>query len=691
MKKHSFPVLVLLCFLIGCKRPAVEPPSESVATGEETPESIFSQITVPESETDPESEAQTPVSYKSAIFQDDSLAILPLELDLANHPVSIQSLGNSLLIAEALKTKGDDAVTECSIQLSVYDPAADRTLYSVNASLPINDTLSVKVLPDDQVAVHSSTNQEIIFFDSTLSEQSRIVFPAFDLPDTDSSNCRLLLAPDYSAGYCVDDSGHNLYRIGTDQTVTLLYSSRGTLSLDNVLFKGECLSVHRADNKSTYFIRCSDGEVIHRTNGLLYLESSGYEYIARNLFSDGSGVILSGNIQSPRFIEIMQLIDGHAWSQTVINWANSILTNFVDALHTLCCYDLNQKSIRARNDLTAWLHSDEEAQGISSFGSCMLDDARCAYLIYDCNTEQSYLAVWDYTREPPAEDFYEEFHFLGSYDSYIPSEPLSLPALPPEYDEVQAFADQLEALYGVEIRIAEECSSFSPDDYAFDYLTDIERIQFCLEVLQSCLSVYPENFFSQLKGPVYSNGLCIGICGTIYGAEYSSLASASGISNYSSMQKTQYILMDGLIGMFPSVFHHEMSHIIENHIQTLTYDSTSPDAFSDDVWCGMNPADFHYYQDYSQYDSMDEQYTTPGNWPDELYSQMYFLDPYAKTFSTEDRATIFAESAAYGDLEYSDLRNASAIHRKLEYICRYIRYHFNTEDWPETTIWERGL
>ena len=66
----------------------------------------------------------------------------------------------------------------------------------------------------------------------------------------------------------------------------------------------------------------------------------------------------------------------------------------------------------------------------------------------------------------------------------------------------------------------------------------------------------------------------------------------------------------------------------------------------------------------------------------------YFVDAYACTNSTEDRAQIM-QHAMDGDSYMFELRDG--LRAKLEYYCNGIRESFDTTDWPEETPWEKTL
>ena len=126
----------------------------------------------------------------------------------------------------------------------------------------------------------------------------------------------------------------------------------------------------------------------------------------------------------------------------------------------------------------------------------------------------------------------------------------------------------------------------------------------------------------------------------------------------------------------PDTFYHEFSHIIDSR---LAWDAAHrQDAlFSEDEWRSLQPEGFTYSETYD---------TLPGGIQPEWYS--YFIDDYAMTNATEDRARIL--EYAMGD-SATIFQNAPGLLKKLQYYCDCIRDCFDTAGWPQTTAWETPL
>lgn len=109
--------------------------------------------------------------------------------------------------------------------------------------------------------------------------------------------------------------------------------------------------------------------------------------------------------------------------------------------------------------------------------------------------------------------------------------------------------------------------------------------------------------------------------------------------------------------------HHEIAHILDGIL-------TEAGLLTEDGWMAYCPGSFAYGDQ---------------NWAD--YPD-FFVDAYAMTDIREDRAATFAEAIRRGPGAYAD---SPALWLKLSVFSEAIREWFDTEGWPEKTIWEMGL
>ena len=237
------------------------------------------------------------------------------------------------------------------------------------------------------------------------------------------------------------------------------------------------------------------------------------------------------------------------------------------------------------------------------------------------------------------------------------------------YERAAALGEE----YGIEILIADQCST-EYTDFTAEQLIDDDLISESLDILEEALSNYPEGFFEQLKYDQVSK-IEINLMGTItatnsnWGDEsYNGFTEENGNTNVMVLDMNQ---------LYADTVYHEMSHIIDKKLEWDAY-CRSNALFSEDTWASLNPDGFEYEYVYSGFD---ENY-----FEDDEY--LYFIDTYSMISPTEDRARILEYAMAGYTTYFSDYEPTKI---KLAYYCECIRDAFDTEGWPETTVWEAAL
>lgn len=236
------------------------------------------------------------------------------------------------------------------------------------------------------------------------------------------------------------------------------------------------------------------------------------------------------------------------------------------------------------------------------------------------------------------------------------------------YERAQALSDR----FGVEIRIADQCETEFTNFICYQ-VSDHASVYTGLDILENALSVFPEDFFRQL---IYGHidrvqfQLIGGLTATDgFGGDmsYAAFTDASG--------SVCRIVLDVYSINTNSVWH-ELSHAIDRR---LAWDAMYRDValFSEERWLALNPEGFAYSEEYG---------ALRDDIRPEWYS--YFVDDYAMTNATEDRARIFEIAVENSGMLFLDAPGRIA---KLQYYCDCIRDCFNTSGWPETTPWEAPL
>lgn len=281
------------------------------------------------------------------------------------------------------------------------------------------------------------------------------------------------------------------------------------------------------------------------------------------------------------------------------------------------------------------------------------------YFFTDFIDGSSRLLFWDVAADTEGEDIQmmplEEVQKSG----YVVEQQL--------YDRAQELSDR----FGVDIRIADQCSLeyTAYDTYILD---DPMFIREDLKLLENALSQYPDGFFTQLcYGSIES--IRIELAGPLMTKEgvENRRDSAGGFAQH--MGSHYLIALDGFT-MNEQTIYHEISHIID---KLLAWDALlrEDSLFSEEAWLDLQPEGFEYSESYID--------VTVGK-----YDADYFVSDYSMIFPTEDRAELMAE--AMSGIRWP-FEPGTGCRAKLEYYSDCIRDCFNTEGWPEMTVWEQVM
>ena len=264
----------------------------------------------------------------------------------------------------------------------------------------------------------------------------------------------------------------------------------------------------------------------------------------------------------------------------------------------------------------------------------------------------------------------------GSKDEDLP---LSTPEEPQQVQsvlEAQLYerAAELSQRFGVEIRIGEQCS-LDYSHYDTFAVNDPIYIRAALDVLETGMSQYPEGFFRQLTyGSIES--IRIDLVGSIW-KKADVESHPNSVKAFVTDRGSHYIIvMDSFMANEKTLFH-EFSHIIDDR---LAWDSLIREGakYSEEAWLALQPEGFHYAESYIQT-------------PEELNAFLeagFFISEYAMTNSTEDRAVLIA-TAMVQKAEYFEENTCNRA--KMQFYADCIRECFDTEGWPEVTLWEQVL
>ena len=253
--------------------------------------------------------------------------------------------------------------------------------------------------------------------------------------------------------------------------------------------------------------------------------------------------------------------------------------------------------------------------------------------------------------------------------------PVPEPVLPQElYQKAQSLTNQ----YGVRILIGEQCST-QYNGVNAQRADDPQAVRTGLEALETVLKAYPAGFLEQL---VYGQYACveINLVGTLETLDVPE--DANGYTRFNAfvdhLDDRHIMVVDTTRPDLEQTIFHEFSHIIDVKLEFVSQHRDT--LYSPDKWLSLNPPDFSYAEGI---------FVLPDSIYDTKYNS-YFVDLYARTYPTEDRARVM-EYAMMNISGTFDPQYAAPLREKLAFYSASIRDGFDTAGWPEVTRWEIPL
>lgn len=252
---------------------------------------------------------------------------------------------------------------------------------------------------------------------------------------------------------------------------------------------------------------------------------------------------------------------------------------------------------------------------------CVLSNGKI--LLQQCKDGKKYLQkilIWDYKSAKKK-----------SYTKELKYKEKELEEEEVDYGDLTIKAEKLEEKYGVEILLGKNCKS-QFDSYTAKAVTNRKKIKNALNALENALEFYPQGIFKEIE-----EGYCSSISILLTG-KLTALDSSENIDSAAFVQHSggHVIMVVDIENFFiePNIIH-EVSHIIDYWYLHKGYIEKY-----EKKWNGCNPKGFEYYNSYFGYEG-DIKNTT---WSEEFMlgntDTAWFIDDYAKTYDTEDRARL---------------------------------------------------
>ena len=495
------------------------------------------------------------------------------------------------------------------------------------------------VVGTDNLALHSYDDKKLYIFDDNLE-----VIEEYNLGDADDGLIVFVdsLKEAYSFAY---DKGILKLDFKNDKEEYMVEST--SLYVDTVNNDYCFYSYTNTDNymNEHYYLDCVTNSITKApVEDFNYLNKSGNLMVYSR--GDDSTIYVNHNGEEKVILDIVSYV------RTVVNAEKIILSqNDLEDNSYLSMYEPDGTFISKFKDnidvyyTTDYIYYSEEYDGY----------------FFTLNSDKgSSLIFWDTKVEVDGDDLmvsevYEEEEYVAEVSA-----------------EIREKVNDMEKKYGVDIKIKEECD-LGAAGYDFEYLLDEDILLYNIEMLNSCMSKYPEGFFQQIK---YGNieNIEIQLLSDLISPEGITMDSAAFV--YENPDTIGVYFGAGRIMEYE--VYHEFTHVIDFYLKFK--DNANDDfLYDENKWMSFNPEGYKYAE--SGNDS-DIEYLY-----NEYYIEGYFAEPYGCANSMEDRATLMAAAMT----KNPTATEGRPLIEKLRFWSECIRDGFDTTGWDDVLLWEEVL
>lgn len=189
--------------------------------------------------------------------------------------------------------------------------------------------------------------------------------------------------------------------------------------------------------------------------------------------------------------------------------------------------------------------------------------------------------------------------------------------------------------YGVEIKYAEADLIGAFFDYELYPMTDSITLTEGIDIISSVIAEFPRGFYDEVCEGGGFDKLVIYLCSGFRPLDTNGIETAVALTGTNGNTIIMAFDLTSLIDIRQN-FAHEMMHAMEHRI--AEYLNSMGESIYD-RWDSLNPSGFEYYYSYHDSDGNEVSDTTDTTWDGSL--DAHFVDPYSKSFPSEDRARVF--------------------------------------------------
>ncbi len=606
MKRWLMIPLVLMLLLGGCKENAGDNTTAPPTTVPVTEPGLY--------------EAEHPLAQQT----NGAVRVYPLELTGSG---SAAFMGKDLLIFS------QDETSTTITRLSGSTCAVKQTV-QLEKLLSLDDS-SVR-LTDQKFAYYDADTNELVIYDSTLSQNERLALPQ-DMQGAPT------LSHDLTAIYYVAGEELRQYDLSSDISRLIRQQQGWTQRIDDVICNGKVLYCYTEEpNAEGYyeFISAETGQTLAADKRMEYTLYSGQRHYALQRWENLVTEVVFGETGAPAKDMVVDRPD----SLLPVLSMGAVTVKQTETDIVLSYYAL----------ATGKRASEITLQEVSAPYAVTADPSgEAVWFLCRDEKENELLCRWDITASDPG----DETVYAAVHATLETPDAQAMAAC-------RAQADAMQEAYGVKIFFGTDFAG--PADHTLVYEYQARPIEKGLALLEEALKTYPEGFLQSIAAVSDSGYIHIGL--------------VRGISNAEGA-------LNGLQYWFDGNAH--IALVIDSDLaKTLPYEVCHvTDAFVNskygmyDTWNDLNPLGFAYYNNYTDYLNHQDMTLVEGE-------SKAFIDLYSLSYAREDRASIFAHAMlADNQGQFA----SAAMQAKLNYMCRAIRQALSWEEDSRVMPWEQYL
>lgn len=502
-----------------------------------------------------------------------------------------------------------------------------------------HNTLQVQIdglwILDNEIAFYDQISRSVIYMDGMLKEIKRV-----ELPEDISGNP--VLSKDLKTiYYCVAtelrglDTQTGISRL--IRQITCKQQSAVKLLFDESLLL--CDVVLADGTRIGQFVSPESGETVEQLENSVEMNTLGQNYFANYRESICGELLFGVKGEAAQALRLPEDVYG----APLLNIHSYIALDATEEGTVLDLYDLEKGTRTASVLLPGYVDA-----------SNFVADPQTGVIWFTVRDgEQEWLCRWEFGKTP-AEDtaVYTGLRFTEEA---------------PDAEGLEAGkqrAKEISRKYGFTLLLDDQLPC--PEGYDFGYEYQVPALEKALAQLERLLPQFPEELIPALE----DGGLRIGLVRSIDGLTEDAVPDSNGLQYFVQGEACIALVIQEDM---QDAFYHQLYHVLDTYVYANS-------VLLDD-WDSLNPKGFAYDGNYSDYEKRTDGAYLQGD-------SRAFVSEFSKTFSTDDRATLFAAAMTEGN---EAMFASDIMQKKLQKLCSGIREAYAWKKDERSFLWEQYL